>query len=672
MRKTFVEFITCVALTLSAFCAAVTSASAQQAVTPIFGYDKTWQYYQEGNEPPNVGGLNWRTNTYTDTGTGWLTGNGIFAYEPDAPGQYNPLSTVLNRTVAGGTTQINTYYFRTHFNFPIPTNNTFLYFTNMVDDGLVVYLNGVRVYDIRVSDNPATYASAAGNQGAEGVAELIILTNSARLRQGDNVLAVEVHDTSTTSSDIAFGLGLAYRTLTPIVIVTQPEPRVDAFIGDTLDLSVQVTGDNPRYWWFKDSVFLTNQTNVNLRISNLQTNNAGTYWVVVSNTISGVRSSNSVVTVVPDTVPPELVTAAIGENETNRVVVLFTEDVLPVNNRNFLMSATNVANYSITEVSNPNNKLAINSVTPGRGAQSVRLNLGTNINCSREWVLTVSNLTDLKTNLLARNPSQAIIGCVQRLTPVPYAAIWNYIPTYNEAQPPLPTNWYSTNYQVDANWAIGNSPFYFFNGCNSNCFGNFGVDCPGVGTPVSVGYPTIAFRTEFTISSNSPTVGQLRFEHVIDDGAIFYLNGKELLRYNMTNIAVDYNYLAPCITTNAACRTNTYTLDNLIIGTNVLCAEVHSCDEFTGADFMFGCQLDIIVTNYPTQIPEIKFRKTSNPTRVVLDWQPRGWRLQTSTNLANSNAWVNVAGTTTNTVSFTNNPLAVPRFDWRFWRLCRP
>ncbi|HKQ38380.1 MAG TPA: immunoglobulin domain-containing protein [Verrucomicrobiae bacterium] len=665
MRKTNLTFLTWLAITIGAFCVAVTSAHAQ-AVTPIFGFDnQSWQYYQAGNEPANISGLNWRTNTYNDTA--WQTGFGYFAFEPDSPAEYDPLNTPLNRYLPDGTTPINTYYFRTHFNFPISTNNIFLYFTNVVDDGLVLYLNGVRLYDLRVSANPPTYATFAGGTPAEGAKELVIMTNgAARLRQGDNVLAVEVHDSSATSTDVGFGLGLAYRGLAPITIVQQPTNSVDAFIGDSLDLSVQVIGDNPRYWWFRDTVF-TGQTNANLRINNLQVTNSGNYYVIVSNTISGARSSNSVVTVVPDTIPPEFTAAAINEGDTNRVYALFTEDVLPVNLRNPSLSATNLANYSLTEVGNTNNKITITTVTVGRGQKSVRLTLATNIDCSKEYVLRVSNLTDTRTNLMSPNPGYQIVGCVYRANIVDFQAFWNFNATYVGADPGLPTNWYTTNYQVDGTWSGGFAPFYYAQGCFSNCYGSFGVACPGQGTPTSVGYPTYAFRKEFVVNSNSPTIGLLRLSHVIDDGAIFYLNGKELLRYNMTNAPVDFNYLAPCLPV-AQCQTQSYTLDNLIIGTNLFCVEVHSCDEFTGADFMFGCEMDIIFTNFPTVIPEIKIRQTSNPKREILSWQPRGWRLQTTTNVGNPASWANVVGITTNFTGYTNNPTD----RWRFWRLCRP
>ncbi|HTD87541.1 MAG TPA: immunoglobulin domain-containing protein, partial [Candidatus Binatia bacterium] len=557
---------------------------------------------------------------------------------------------------------------RTHFTFPTNPVGAVLYMTNVVDDGCIVYLNGIEMYRIRMPGGTVASNTPASGTGTEGAQELQIVINSPRLRQGDNVIAVELHDT-VGSSDVDWTMGLAYRLMSPIAITTQPINRIDAQIGDSIEMSVEVSGDDPRYWWFRSNnvsnVFLTGQTNSLLRLSNIQTNQAGTYYVIVSNVISGVRSSNTVVTVVPDIFPPEFVSVVINEGDSNRVFALFDEDILSANNRTPALSGTNLANYYLREVVG-GKKIDITQATVGRGSKAVRLTLATNIDCSKEYVLMVSNLTDLRTNLMVPNVAYGIVGCVQRLSLVAFDGQFNFLPTFQGG--PLPTNWYTTNYQVDANWGQGTAPFYYEQGCFSNCYGIFGSACATNGTPVSVGWPTICFRTEFIIPSNAPTVGQLRLQHVIDDGAIFYVNGKELLRYNMTNAAVDFNYLAPCI--NSQCQTQSYTLDNLLIGTNIFCVEVHSCDEFVQADFMFGCDLDIIVTNFPTKIPELKITRIINPRRIILGWQPSGWQLQTSTNIANTSSWLNVATANTNAMGFTNSNPIVDR--QRFYRLRRP
>ena len=44
---------------------------------------------------------------------------------------------------------------------------------------------------------------------------------------------------------------------------------------------------------------------------------------------------------------------------------------------------------------------------------------------------------------------------------------------------------------------------------------------------------TTYYETDFTFSGNLSDVAELSIGHIIDDGAVFYLNGVEVLRYNM-------------------------------------------------------------------------------------------------------------------------------------------
>jgi hypothetical protein len=112
-----------------------------------------------------------------------------------------------------------TYYFRTHFTFSGTPAGKILNFSNYVDDGAVFYLNGGEIQRLRMPAAPAviTYTTLTTG-GACGVSEAIcpdlfsisgsLVANN--LRSGDNVLAVEVHQITTTSSDVVFGSALGY------------------------------------------------------------------------------------------------------------------------------------------------------------------------------------------------------------------------------------------------------------------------------------------------------------------------------------------------------------------------------------------------------------------------------------------------------------------------------
>ena len=49
---------------------------------------------------------------------------------------------------------IVTYYFRTHFQYPGGTTPTSLLFTNLMDDGVIVYLNGQEAYRLNMPEGP--------------------------------------------------------------------------------------------------------------------------------------------------------------------------------------------------------------------------------------------------------------------------------------------------------------------------------------------------------------------------------------------------------------------------------------------------------------------------------------------------------------------------------------
>jgi len=169
-------------------------------VSPIFGFNQTWRMETNGVAAPT----DWASTNFNDAT--WKTGNALFGLEPSSPYPY-PLPITTPLPIFVGTTRIKTFYFRTHFTVTNATGVS-LWATNYLDDGAVFYLNGTRVGSIRVSDNPATYSSDAVLQPTEGAAELIVLP-ADNLVVGDNVLAVEVHQSGNASTDVVFGMSLS-------------------------------------------------------------------------------------------------------------------------------------------------------------------------------------------------------------------------------------------------------------------------------------------------------------------------------------------------------------------------------------------------------------------------------------------------------------------------------
>ncbi len=83
--------------------------------------------------------------------------------------------------------------------------------TSVVDDGAVVYLNGQEVLRLGMPEGDIQYATLANRDVDEADFEGAFTISSQLLRPGENVLAVEVHQTRLDSTDIVFGLVLDAR-----------------------------------------------------------------------------------------------------------------------------------------------------------------------------------------------------------------------------------------------------------------------------------------------------------------------------------------------------------------------------------------------------------------------------------------------------------------------------
>ena len=82
---------------------------------------------------------------------------------------------------------------------------------HVIDDGAVFYLNGVEIHRFGFATNVnVVYTSFSG--GNENASRGPFLVPRASLRNGENVFAVEVHQSDGTSSDIVFGAELFVAT----------------------------------------------------------------------------------------------------------------------------------------------------------------------------------------------------------------------------------------------------------------------------------------------------------------------------------------------------------------------------------------------------------------------------------------------------------------------------
>ena len=179
----------------------------QPIASTLISMGSSWKYF-DGNAIPSS---NWFASTYNDME--WKSGNAQLGY--GGKGE----TTVIG---FGGVTtnKYPTAYFRKTVSITNLENKNNFSINILVDDGAAVYVNGKEVgrYNLPVgtlSFNTFASSSNNGNRATFTVAKNLLL-------EGDNVIAVEVHQNAVTSSDLMFNLEMNCETSSVPATITQP------------------------------------------------------------------------------------------------------------------------------------------------------------------------------------------------------------------------------------------------------------------------------------------------------------------------------------------------------------------------------------------------------------------------------------------------------------------
>ena len=169
----------------------------------LLSLTNVWRYTTN-----NLDGVRWPARDYDDSN--WLgSGPALLCVEdnPEVRPQNTPLPGVSGALPP-------TYYFRTRFTLTNNPEGFSLVFSNYVDDGAVFYLNGTEIRRLRMASapQPIFYTDLAWDAPAFGdaiasVPDVFQISGAmmTNLVLGENVLAAEVHQYNTGSSDIVFG-----------------------------------------------------------------------------------------------------------------------------------------------------------------------------------------------------------------------------------------------------------------------------------------------------------------------------------------------------------------------------------------------------------------------------------------------------------------------------------
>lgn len=526
-----------------------TSAVATVSITVynsmLIASNSVWRYSDGGVDL----GSGWTTNAYNDAA--WSNGAARLGFGDAAT------------TVVRGQPRI-TYYFRQKFVLPTGVTFTSLVARVQRDDGIVVHVNGTEAFRDNMPSGAITYSTYASASvgGSDETAWFSFNVNPALLQSGTNIIAAEVHQRDSGSSDLGFalelsGYGVPSSTLPSTVIIaatdasaTEPTDsgaftvtRVGGDTGVDLHVAYSVSGSaTPGADYAVPSSVLTipaGQTSATLTVAPFDDFDAeGTETVVVTlaaglgyNLDTNITATVSIADDDVSRVPPTALPQSISVWR-NRAADLTLAGTDPENDPLTYQIVTPPVNGALSGTP-PNVTYTPNNNFSGADNFTFRVNDGSLWSSPAVVSITVAD----PSLLIASN------------------AVWRY----NDLGVDLGTGWRATNYN-DGSWGSGPARLGF--GDNEVTELN--------GQPVITYYFRHTFVTPADYTVTNSTVSFQR-----DDGIVVYLNGTEVARDNMPLGTILYSTRATNAPDDQAWYTYPVSAALVRPGTNVLAAEVH-------------------------------------------------------------------------------------------------
>ncbi|WP_162611095.1 choice-of-anchor I family protein [Flavonifractor sp. An91] len=223
------------------------AAAAPAAAVPAeINAETVWRYLDDGSDP--AAGLtdrtDWADPTYNDSG--WETAKGSFGAKnggADGMDGGHAITTLLDQYKEDGKTDKEAFFFRTTVQVEEPDAVTQITGSLLYDDAATVYLNGAKIAGFDDSDITSNLQYGGSNDSAPKTGEISVTAPELLelLVEGENTVAVELHQGRASSSDIYFAF-------TSLEFSTEPLPAVAALLdGETqwsyLDNNTDPAGD---------------------------------------------------------------------------------------------------------------------------------------------------------------------------------------------------------------------------------------------------------------------------------------------------------------------------------------------------------------------------------------------------------------------------------------------
>jgi hypothetical protein len=174
----------------------------------------------------------------------------------------------------------------------------------------------VLVNDSDVDADGLTITDASTTNGTVSIIGTNLLYTASTNSHGTNVMAYVITDGNGGSAT-----GLVTVVLVPSITV-QPQSRTNV-IDTTATFGVTTAGTEPlSYQWSFNGVNIVNATNATLSLPNVQTNDAGTYQLVVTNAFGSATSAVATLTVITN-VAPSIIIQPRSQNAGTGTTVTF-------------------------------------------------------------------------------------------------------------------------------------------------------------------------------------------------------------------------------------------------------------------------------------------------------------------------------------------------------------
>ncbi len=247
--------------------AAYNSAPVMIAVArTLVASNTVWKYLDNGSDQ----GTAWTAIDFDDSA--WASGPSPLGY-----GDVNGVPpTTTNSFGPDPNNKYTTTYYRQAFVLN-EAGYTNLIFHVQRDDGAVIYVNGVEAARLNMPAGTITYSTfAAAVAGDDGATTFTVNVNPYTLGQGNNVLvngtnvvAVEVHQSDLTSSDIwmqldLLGVPVIIRNQPPLVSFTSPANNASFLAPSAITLTADASdadGSVAKVEFFADGAKLGEATN---------------------------------------------------------------------------------------------------------------------------------------------------------------------------------------------------------------------------------------------------------------------------------------------------------------------------------------------------------------------------------------------------------------------------